>query len=285
MRSHLQLMRSAILFRTHLINGPIMAEYRRLRQSCQPFADVWFLYHEESEKAPAVDVGNCFIFSSAQVAAAGFVFRDFWRDGHYPLLLFARSHPQYDYYWMIEYDVRYSGKWSDFIGRYDNCNHDLLAAYVLPVEQNPTWPFWNDLSIECADEFKRRTFFPVVRLSKEGVLALDRSHSAGAVGHCEIITPTIMLLNELKVGDLNDVAPAVYTEETYTPEYRKSAFVRTKPDHLYHPAYGVTTRRGLAHLIHRVRKRLNLLRIKPRARKFGARLMRFFSAAGRGQKG
>jgi hypothetical protein len=260
-------MRMAVLFRTHLINRHVMAEFERIRTSCSQFADVWMLYHSESNWSPP-SVQQCFLFSTSQIQEMGFPFRDFWHEGHYPVLMFARRNPQYDYYWMLEYDVRFTGDWWQLLSSYIDNDKDFLAAYISTLEQDPTWPWFFDLNFECDEKYWRRSFFPVVRFSARALRMLDNCHSQGQGGHCEAVTPCLLLLNGLTVGDLNEGRQPVYTPETYSPEYRYVPFIRTQPNMLYHPAYGLTTRKGMVHLIHRMRKRLNLLELKPRAKRY-----------------
>ena len=56
---------------------------------------------------------------------------------HFVLLDFYRQHPEYDYYWLIEYDVRFSGNWKTFFSFFHDKDEDFWAAHVEIKEDNP----------------------------------------------------------------------------------------------------------------------------------------------------
>lgn len=72
-----------------------MDAYRQLKVQA---SNVYFLYHDESPAAADSNSADTFVFASRHVKEHNWVFRDFWRDGHLPLLLFALEHPDYDYF-------------------------------------------------------------------------------------------------------------------------------------------------------------------------------------------
>lgn len=49
----------------------------------------------------------------------------------------------YDFYWLYEYDVMYTGDFAQFIDyTNDNCKSDLLGSYIRNYEENPEWHHW-----------------------------------------------------------------------------------------------------------------------------------------------
>ena len=54
---------------------------------------------------------------------------DLWSGGHTDLIPmhYWRAHPGHDRYWMIEYDVRFSGPWRRFFAMFEEDDSDLLA--------------------------------------------------------------------------------------------------------------------------------------------------------------
>jgi hypothetical protein len=232
-------MRSAVLFRTHFRNRYVMDAYRQLKVQA---SNVYFLYHDESPAAADSNSADTFVFASRHVKEHNWVFRDFWRDGH--LLLFALEHPDYDYYWMVEYDVRYTGHWREFFSFFDDTVvEDYLASYIMLHHQNPQWNWWNSINFDCPIQLRRRSFFPVVRLSNRAVKLLIDKVGRGASGMCEVIVPALLLLNDMTVGDLNQFGKEVYRPDTFSYRYHFVAFLRDKKSVLYHPVYGFLTRR------------------------------------------
>lgn len=246
-------MRLAILFRTHLLNGPVLNEFRRLKDSCSSFADVWLLYHCEKPVELQPDGPKTFVYTTAQIKELGWPFRDFWYNGDYPLLLFWRQYSNYHYYWMIEYDVRYTGCWSDFFQRFDQDDADFLASYLLTYEEDPGWPWWYESSIECSMNYRRRAFFPVIRMSQRAVGLLHDARASGVTGLCEPVTTSTLLLHEMRLADLNS-APTdtrtVYENDTLSWHYTHVCSWMPKKNRLYHPIYALHTRKGLSHFLH-----------------------------------
>ena len=54
-----------------------------------------------------------------------------------PLLHFFRSYPDYDYYWVVEYDVRFSGDWREFFEELDESQSDLLCTTLTRGSELP----------------------------------------------------------------------------------------------------------------------------------------------------
>lgn len=82
-------------------------------------ADVFFAYHQHEDRLPnALEELNTFSFTNSILHELGYSpieERLLPGSNHFPLLKFYREHPDYDYYWMVEDDVRFSGDWNDVI--------------------------------------------------------------------------------------------------------------------------------------------------------------------------
>ena len=66
-------------------------------------------------------------------------------NAHLADLSFYEAHPEYDYCWTIEYDVRFSGSWAVFFEEFQNNTADLLATHVRRYEEEPAWYWWGTL--------------------------------------------------------------------------------------------------------------------------------------------
>jgi hypothetical protein len=55
------------------------------------------------------------------------------------LLAFRKIKPEYDYYWIVEYDVEFSGHWSELFNAFADNTSDLLCSRVHRHETSPTW--------------------------------------------------------------------------------------------------------------------------------------------------
>ena len=122
-----------------------------------------------------------------------------------PLLLFRQAHPGYRYYWVIEYDVRFSGSWSQFFSAFDGNTADLLGTTLTRHHDIPNWYHWGSLAVDglgiAKGEFIRG-FFPVYRMSNAALALLDRHYRNNVAGHYECLVPTLMRWAGLRIEDI-----------------------------------------------------------------------------------
>ncbi len=64
---------------------------------------------------------------------------------HFPVLDFFLTHSDYDYYWFIEFDVRYSGDWRSFFTFFEPYTHDFIASHIRSYDEEPLWHWWDTL--------------------------------------------------------------------------------------------------------------------------------------------
>lgn len=55
---------------------------------------------------------------------------DFWLGGHCDVVAmhFFNAHPEFDRYWVVEYDVRFTGNWRGFFDAFEDSDSDFLSA-------------------------------------------------------------------------------------------------------------------------------------------------------------
>lgn len=117
----------------------------------------------------------------------------------------------YEYMFMIEYDVACRGDWKRALQACDSVDADLLAKggddryAVRNYHECPGWVWWNDVFGRVAEQVpvqeRLGCFFPVVRLSKrmlDAVLA-EFGHSTG---YCEVYLPTLCVARGMKYVSL-----------------------------------------------------------------------------------
>ena len=64
-----------------------------------------------------------------------------------PLLWFFNNwYAKYEHYWVMEYDVRFTGNWNYFFDAFERCESDLLATTLYRYEFRPAWGHWPTLS-------------------------------------------------------------------------------------------------------------------------------------------
>lgn len=123
-----------------------------------------------------------------------------------PVLYFFRDNPNFDYYWIIEYDVRYSGNWQHFFKHFEDCKADLLATSLVTQMDTPDWPRWQSLHLpgneQSVENNCLRGFFPIYRISNRALRQLDIEYLKGASGHYECLMPTVLGRAGLTLEDI-----------------------------------------------------------------------------------
>lgn len=152
--------RQAILYLSHLVNRTQRRSYDHLKRECAAFADVYFLLNLNNDIAPPNAKGT-FPITPAHREALGHPsragtqgwwmetspshIRDIQSGFDQALLAFRQLKPEYDYYWIVEYDVEFSGRWSELFNAFANNKSDLLCSSLHRFETNPTWAWWKSL--------------------------------------------------------------------------------------------------------------------------------------------
>lgn len=216
--------RCAVLLQTHFYNPSLARVFRKLKAECPPGYDAFVLLHTPSRKGiPArlererhhvALTAECRLPAYGRKAGIdaegrmvpGWSVRD---DGHSDLmpLHFHARHPEYDYYWIIEYDVRISGSWTRFLQHFESSAADLLTTTVRSGAEHPNWLYWDTLRTPpavppLAPEDRLCCFLPVYRLSRSAMQAIDLAYRQGWAGHAEVTLPTILRQAGLAVEDL-----------------------------------------------------------------------------------
>ncbi len=131
-------------------------------------------------------------------------------------LEFRRRLPDYDFYWFVEYDVHFEGRWDKFFEHFRASNAGIIATsleylsklpgklemLVYPVLVIPEESAWNK-------EAMVKGFFPICRLSSALLGTLDREYRAGFGGHYEVMLPTLALRDDITVEDVGGKGPFV----------------------------------------------------------------------------
>ena len=120
-----------------------------------------------------------------------------------PLMKVFADEPDYPFYWLIEYDVRYSGAWPDFFKDFDSNNSDLLGMTVFDHALRPGWAHWD--SFEAPEPVplseRVRATLSFYRLSNRALNALDDAYRHGVSGHYEVTIPTVLKQAGLTIED------------------------------------------------------------------------------------
>lgn len=108
----------------------------------------------------------------------------------------TKDYPHYDYYWNIEYDVIFSGKWEELFENFNCRETDFIASHIERYPQHPAWYWWNSLhlaEISLSSEQLIRSFNPIYRISNKALKLLDTVLKGRENwGHHEVLVPTVL---------------------------------------------------------------------------------------------
>lgn len=259
-------MREAVLFLCHYVSDDMLVRYQKLVCDLAGHCDVFWALQCDNDVAlkelqrRGVPV---FGFSLDDLNALGYTpIAETIVPGslHFVPLYFCKSHPEYDYYWLIEYDVVFTGSWSTLIGAFENDSSDLLASHIERYsKENRDWPWWQSLSLEESDKIPLeeaiKSFTPICRLSRSALEFLNVFlRKDGVKGHFEVLIATILHHNGYTIKDIGGTGaftPRELRNHFYWQATDKDSSIRWRPvylqeeierldvkDKLYHPIKG-----------------------------------------------
>ena len=237
-------MKTAIAYITHVYNEEIERNLLELKNSIQNFATLYIVYEERSFSASIPCGLRKYFFSLRDLnlmgcSSLGCNITD--GNSHLIMLDFFQSHSEYDFYWFIEYDVRFNGDWKDFFLFFNDKFEDFVTAHVCDVIQKPTWPHWSSLSLvnlSIKMEERLSSFNPICRLSYRAMALLEERCVIGDFGHLEVLLPTLFKYYHLKITDFGGMGKYIY-ENTPNLFYMDNSQVTEadKCTHRYRPVY------------------------------------------------
>jgi hypothetical protein len=247
-------MSEEILFLTHRSNEDVLSAIRKtfVESGGRP---VTVLSQDAGFRVPGTET---VVFSENEVMKqCGYpVIGDRIVPGHAHMPVFSyilsREASGTAYYWVMEYDVRFTGRWHGLFNAFSQDNSDLITCHVRRYDDEPGWAWW-DLSHpkkEIAHSDRIRSFNPFYRISAKAVRFLHRELKSGWKGHSELILATLLDKNGYLVSDFGGHGEfAVRKNRFYTcysdssgklrsgtfrhkPAMRSEGFLSNK---LYHP--------------------------------------------------
>jgi hypothetical protein len=202
---------SVILLMTHFLNGRIVAQARKLRAEAPEETDVVVLYNRSDDPNPGYvlppDI-EVFAFGAENIRGLGYPRKGRRlnaRDVELFVMHFHRRRPGYVHYWVVEYDVAFSGRWTVLFDAFADSDADLLATTLHRHAINPGWENWRSVSHpegRPPSTTLLRAFMPFYRVSRHGLAVLDAAYSEGWTGHYESTVPTILHGKGLVLEDI-----------------------------------------------------------------------------------
>jgi hypothetical protein len=220
-------MKTAILFFTHVFDPTTRRQFSKLSDEATPFGDVFLLVDARNappdELKPSAYVFDFDTFPTKYPGLLGHALVP--GNCHLPVAEFLEAHPRYDHYWIVEYDVRFSGSWRTFFSAFADDTADLLATHIRRFPEEPGWEWWDSFRPASGHRLERRellkALLPVYRISRRALHHLAGRARDGWAGHAEVLLPTVLAHAGFHIEDVG----------------REGAFVdRARPKGLYTPS-------------------------------------------------
>jgi hypothetical protein len=232
-------MKQAILLLTNRTDFAVRDRYKKLESEYGQKADVFLLFdNSTSNKNRELEsFDRVYTFSVPELISEGYTALEsgFLGNCHYPILSFHKDFPEYDYCWLIEDDVIFSGEWTVFFDAFIKDSSDLLAAKIRSYADNPSWYWWKSVKapkeITLSSDELYASFNPIYRLSAKAIECLDEEMRKGWLGHFEAIVPTVLAKCGLIMHDMS--GKGFYSEDTHT--WTPLRVQPTKHNTIYHP--------------------------------------------------
>lgn len=207
---------NAVLFMTHLYTKEIYKEAQSIECAVRGWADFYVMHDISRQQTGSYwSHFNNFDFSLSDIKTHKLsMLRDNLVPGsvHLPVLLFhIKTLKVYQYVWLIENDVRFTGAWETFFSYFHNVDDSLLACHLRPYHIEKEWPWWGirNGSIEVPLSEQVRGFFPIYRISSDALEIIIDIHRKGYLGHQEVIIPTFISKKGLTMRDFGGAGPYV----------------------------------------------------------------------------
>jgi hypothetical protein len=222
-------MTDVVLFRCHELGEQSLQLYQKLRKELPNYDVVACGYVSAPVVvSPNVEVGAAF-YNRARLETLPYgkkLATVNWSNpvGHndLPVMQFFRTHSGYANYWIIEYDVHYSGNWSGIFAELSQSSAGLLATNILDHDSLPNWGWWKSIQppeAPIGPGQQVKAFLPFARASARLLAELDRCYQEGWTGHYEALWPIIATLAGIGIEDIgadNPYTPAKWRHRHYS---------------------------------------------------------------------
>lgn len=237
-----------IMYLSNKATEEIVNNFEKIRNNTQGRADCCYLYHNMSNEIPDILNNKLYYCFTDQIFETLPYISLKERSiipgcDHFPFLQFYLDNPDYDYYWSVEDDVRFTGDWSVLLEAFADNNADFIGGYIDTYDASPEWGWWNSLKHVSGKMIplneRLKSFNPIRRLSNRAMATLHQYMSDGWYGHQEVLMPTIFQREGYKIVDMGGKGPFVpegfeyrfYNNESHS--YLPVA-LGNKPNFIYH---------------------------------------------------
>ena len=214
---------TAFLLASHKLNDYIIEQYNKLRKAAENIGDLYLLIEDGNLESIPDDI----MFYSFNVDTLNELGYEPIAEtivpgsNHFQILQFYKDHPEYDYYWNIEYDVYFNGDWCHFLLACEFIDVDFISSHIAYYHDIPSWMWWSSMQLKTLSILQTdfiRSFNPIYRISNRALKKLDEVLKQHNVGHHEVFIPTVLYNSGFSIGDLGE------SENFSVPQIAKSFY-------------------------------------------------------------
>jgi hypothetical protein len=275
--------KQAVLILSHFYNDSIVGLFNRLTQETPDSYDIFIALNLGEKKLELPENAeslrkSIFLLNNERILEmpypgkcdpGGWNGKGFSIEGHADLitLLFQQEHPEYEYYWGIEYDVHFEGKWGELFNHFLESKADLLGTSLMRASNKPPLylktlhprnPYCDENGKKPSYQESIMGFFPIHRLSRLLCERLDEYYRAGWNGYYEITWATIADKCHLLIEDIGGNGPYVKPENINRFYYNTARrWDYTPGTFVYRPTFRVIDQRIKNTLWHPVKPKGN----------------------------
>lgn len=211
------------MFVAHVWTPEVAEHYARLKREAGTVLDVFFAYQQAADEVPDGIQPDFVIRMADSAERFPLRYEEFlgrpnpW--GYVDLVwMTAFLDPKlagYDRFWLVEYDVDFSGNWADFFRPAESYEGDLLTTRIHPLSAEPTFffaPIYQQPARAIEDPLI--VFMPISRLSRR-LLEHYRETllQPGWHGHFEMLLPSMARADGFSIAEIGG-------NDTHTPPER-----------------------------------------------------------------
>ena len=192
-------MKTIVLYTSHIVNEKTIKHFLDIKKGLPLDSKlIWCLNKPKSQTVNMPSNIDVFEFEKEDFNELPYtVFsNEIWFNANLIMMLFYLHNPQYDYYWFIEYDVVFTGKWNLLFQSFKESRSDLISSHLERYSNsNADWQWWNVIEFsdkEIILEDRIKSFNPIYRLSKRSLSFLHTYLSKGNAGYYEVLMPTAL---------------------------------------------------------------------------------------------
>jgi hypothetical protein len=213
-----------VLFVTHFWDDACTRQIGKLRRELGQNYDIRVTgYIPHGTPTPVVPDGvSAHFYSQHELAGVIPEHEGSERWHQFILLRFCVDFPAYEHYWMVEYDVRYTGDWGTLLATLDDPDVAYYGTEIQCRANHPRWYHWNSLctgSAQVASAHFVKSFTPLQRLSRAAIDVIRAALRDGWSGHYEALWPTAIAHAGLRLEDIGgqgEFTPASRLGQHYT---------------------------------------------------------------------